>query len=273
LLTNDNRFFDIASIVRSSFLLIHFNPYTMGDGHFDLLNDLFFLHPLPREYRFSAGTRDLLVTILCQALDVPRDCTRDLRANEKHRLVPFTNHRTIQVYCYHTADEWDILHEFLTIHNQWDAYHRDNLFADQRYEQATERVFWRSRPLLAWEGIFPDGFDMEALSPRDANARMRGKQQAQQKTKNPIAKLTGKEKDHPPPPPAEVYEPKSSDRPNGATYQTGKLLGKGGFAICYEGQLAGTRRKYALKIVKSSMAQKKMEQKVVARPPKLPNTL
>lgn len=105
---------------------------------------------------------------------------------------------------------------------------------------------------------------MEALSPRDANAQVRAKQPAQQKAKGPVAKLAGKEKDHPPPPPAEVLEPPSSDRPNGAIYQTGRCLGKGGFAICYEGQLAGTKRRYALKIVKSHMPQKKMEQKVLA---------
>lgn len=103
---------------------------------------------------------------------------------------------------------------------------------------------------------------MEALSPRDANAHIRIKQQSQQKVKPPVAKLTGKEKDHPPPPPPEVQEPPSSDRPNGAIYETGKCLGQGGFAICYEGQLVGTKRRYALKIVKSHMPQKKMEQKV-----------
>ncbi|KAH8603056.1 hypothetical protein B0O99DRAFT_604958 [Bisporella sp. PMI_857] len=105
---------------------------------------------------------------------------------------------------------------------------------------------------------------MEALSPRDANAHIKVKQpsskQLTSKTKPP-AKLSQKEKDHPPPPPPEVIEPPSSDRGDGAVYQTGNCLGKGGFAICYEGQLAGTRQKYALKIVKSHMPQKKMEQK------------
>jgi hypothetical protein len=110
---------------------------------------------------------------------------------------------------------------------------------------------------------------MEALSARDANADLRTKQtfaNSKPATKpivvtKPVAKLNGKEKDHPPPPPQEVLEPPSSDRKDGAIYQTGKCLGKGGFAICYEGQLAGTRKKYALKIVKSHMPQKKMEQK------------
>lgn len=101
---------------------------------------------------------------------------------------------------------------------------------------------------------------MEALSPRDVNTQIRVKASAP-KQKVPPAKLSQKEKDHPPPPPEEVREPPSSDRKNGAIYKTGCLLGKGGFAICYEGQLAGTKRKYALKIVKSYMPQKKMEQK------------
>lgn len=109
---------------------------------------------------------------------------------------------------------------------------------------------------------------MEALAPRDANAvaYSRGKQTGQKAktlTKSaPPAKLSSKEKDHPAPPPDDVLEPASSDRKNGAVYHMGRLLGKGGFAICYEGRLAGTRQKYALKIVKSYMPQKKMEQKV-----------
>jgi len=102
---------------------------------------------------------------------------------------------------------------------------------------------------------------MEALSPRDANAHIRVKQTAP-KAKAPTAKLMQKEKDHPLPPPAEVREPLSSDRKTGAIYHTGRCLGKGGFAICYEGRLAGTKQTYALKIVKSHMPLKKMEQKV-----------
>lgn len=102
---------------------------------------------------------------------------------------------------------------------------------------------------------------MDALSPRDANAHIRVKSAAPKQKAAP-AKLPSKEKDHPPPPPPEVKEPPSLDRPNGAVYKTGRCLGKGGFAICYEGQLSGTKQRYALKIVKSYMPQKKMEQKV-----------
>lgn len=104
--------------------------------------------------------------------------------------------------------------------------------------------------------------DMDALSPRDANAQRLPKVSEVKTTKNVVAQLkAAKDKEHPPPPPPEVLEPASSGRPDGAVYQVGKLLGKGGFAICYSGQLQTTRQKYALKIVKRHMPPK-MEQKV-----------
>ena len=109
---------------------------------------------------------------------------------------------------------------------------------------------------------------MEALSSRDANAQK--VKPPTVKAKDAPTKQAQKEKDHPPPPPPEVREPPCPDRKNGATYNTGRLLGKGGFAICYEGQLAGTKQIYALKIVKSQMSLKKMEQKVLI-PPTIPS--
>jgi len=104
------------------------------------------------------------------------------------------------------------------------------------------------------------GVDVEALSPRDVNARPRA---TELKTKVAAQLKANKEKEHPPPPPSNVTEPPSADRRDGAVYQVGKLLGKGGFAICHEAVLAGTRKRYALKIVKRKMAAK-MEQKVPA---------
>ncbi|KAL6920108.1 hypothetical protein ACHAPO_001029 [Fusarium lateritium] len=80
------------------------------------------------------------------------------------------------------------------------------------------------------------------------------------KTKTAAQLKAVKEKEHPPPPPTEVPEPPSADRPDGATYQVGKILGKGGFAVCYSGQLLPTKQRFALKIVKSHMPPK-MEQK------------
>ncbi|ENH60595.1 Cell cycle serine/threonine-protein kinase CDC5/MSD2 [Fusarium oxysporum f. sp. cubense race 1] len=103
------------------------------------------------------------------------------------------------------------------------------------------------------------GVDLEALSPRDANAQ-RVPKVTDIKTKTAAQLKAAKEKEHPPPPPTEVPEPPSTDRPDGATYQVGKLLGKGGFAVCYSGQLLPTKQRFALKIVKSHMPPK-MEQK------------
>lgn len=108
------------------------------------------------------------------------------------------------------------------------------------------------------------GIDMEALSPRDANVRRPPASEFKVAVTNKAtaALKPNKEKDqHPVPPPPNVTEPPSTDRREGAVYQVGKLLGKGGFAICYEGKLAGTSKRYALKIVKSKMPLK-MEQKV-----------
>lgn len=104
------------------------------------------------------------------------------------------------------------------------------------------------------------GVDLEALSPRDANAQ-RAPKAMEIKTKTAAQMRATKEKEHPPPPPPEVYEPPCADRPEGATYQVGKLLGKGGFAVCYTGQLLPAKHRFALKVVKSIMPAK-MEQKV-----------
>lgn len=103
--------------------------------------------------------------------------------------------------------------------------------------------------------------EAEALSPRDANAQRMPKASELKSKAAAAAQAKPKNKEHPPPPPTQVPEPSSIDRPEGAVYNVGKLLGKGGFAICYEGQHQPTKQKYALKIVKSHMAPK-MESKV-----------
>ncbi|KAI1764758.1 kinase-like protein [Hypoxylon sp. FL1150] len=106
--------------------------------------------------------------------------------------------------------------------------------------------------------------EADALSPRDANVQLPHRVVDVAKVKmNPASKPVQKEKELPPQPPSVVYEPPSFDRKDGAAYQVGKMLGKGGFAVCYEGYLStksGNKRKYALKIVRSKMPTK-MEQK------------
>ncbi|KAI0409463.1 hypothetical protein F4802DRAFT_544094 [Xylaria palmicola] len=112
------------------------------------------------------------------------------------------------------------------------------------------------RLLAAKQGAYTD-----ALSPRDVNAQLPSRGVDAAKPRAAVAsKAPPKEREPPLQPPAQVYEPPSTDRRDGALYQIGKMLGKGGFATCYEGQLPGHRKKYALKIVKSKMPTK-MEQK------------
>lgn len=226
--------------------------------------DLTHVGAVAREAWFSEDVLECYARILCQALEVPRDCNRDL-SHARHDLRIFTNPRALQVYCCHSALEKLAFNNLVKDHFWFNYYRRDNAVNGQNYEEYTREAYYEAKKSLVWECILPDGIDMEALSPRDANAHLRAKQAAA-KLKPPVPKISQKEKDHPPPPPAEVREPPCSDRRNGAIYRTGKCLGKGGFAICYEGQLASTKQLYALKMVKSHMPMKKMEQKVVSAP-------
>lgn len=106
---------------------------------------------------------------------------------------------------------------------------------------------------------------MEALSPRSTNQIMKPKVTMERKLldKNAAAaraapKPPAMKDHHAQPPPAIVTEPDEvAER-----YSTGAFLGKGGFAICYEGRLMRNGRVFAMKVVKSEMKQKKMEEKV-----------
>lgn len=119
-----------------------------------------------------------------------------------------------------------------------------------------------------------NGDDMDALSPRSTNVMVRSTptmaintksdtQQHKTVTKSAAPNQVSKPKDHAPPPPAIVHEPPSNG-PNESKicYKTGKLLGKGGFAVCYEGTILPSKTVYALKVVKSVMSVKRMEDKV-----------
>lgn len=223
---------------------------------------------------------ELVGSILCQAISIPRDCTRPLLDLEKHHLFFFTNQRVIQIYCAHNINEKLQLDSLYLADLEYKEGKDDGLLSeDETYEAITGDAFATVKPYLAWECLYPEGIDMAALSPLDINANLRSRPATQkEKTKGWAAKVTqrekehsppssgakvsSREKDHPPPPPAEVREPPSFDRKNGAVYKTRELLGKGGFAICHVGVLAGTRQKYALKIVKSVMQEKRMYQKV-----------
>ncbi|KAL3478941.1 hypothetical protein BJX99DRAFT_93640 [Aspergillus californicus] len=104
---------------------------------------------------------------------------------------------------------------------------------------------------------------MDALSPRSTNQVIKPKASMEGKVlhKNAVAanaaQKTASAKNHAPPPPALVSEPGD----DGERYTTGAFLGKGGFAICYEGTLLRNGRVFAMKVVKSEMEQKKMQEK------------
>ena len=82
-----------------------------------------------------------------------------------------------------------------------------------------------------------------------------------------LARKAAKEKEYAPPPPEWVVQPPMLGGVSSEKFKVGKPLGKGGFAICYEGELKSKRKSssksvFALKIVRAKMSQKKMEDKV-----------
>lgn len=104
---------------------------------------------------------------------------------------------------------------------------------------------------------------MEALSPRTTNQMIKPKAPMDRKMGDkhaiaPAPKSSSASKNHADPPPSIVTEPEE----DAERYSIGGFLGKGGFAVCYEGTLARNGRVFAMKVVKSQMPQKKMEEKV-----------
>ena len=104
---------------------------------------------------------------------------------------------------------------------------------------------------------------MEALSPRSTNQVIKPKPMERKVLDRnaaaaAAAQKAASSKNHAPPPPSLVAEPEE----DGERYSTGAFLGKGGFAICYEGTLLRNNRVFAMKVVRSEMAQKKMQEKV-----------
>ena len=108
---------------------------------------------------------------------------------------------------------------------------------------------------------------MEPLSPRAANIQIKPKAAGKQTIKPVEAKKATHIKEHAPKPPPVVVQPPVDEMSLSEDYKTGDHLGKGGFAVCYEGELQCRRpsmkdRIYALKIVPAKMNHKKMEDKV-----------
>ncbi|KAM5468275.1 Cell cycle serine/threonine-protein kinase cdc5/MSD2 [Microsporum audouinii] len=100
---------------------------------------------------------------------------------------------------------------------------------------------------------------MEPLSPRSTNIPPKPKVELTKKlsVRSNSAQKSTSNRHHATPPPPQVKEPGAY----GEEYDIGGFLGKGGFAVCYEGKLARNGRVFAMKVVKSEMQQKKMEEK------------
>ena len=118
-------------------------------------------------------------------------------------------------------------------------------------------------------------YKMEALSPRSTNiqakpklTKLKEKELADEEAKRAeVGKKEMKEKEYAPAPPEWVLQPPIVKGGLAEKFRTGKCLGKGGFAICYEGELRNKGKGagktiFALKIVKTYMSLKKMEDKV-----------
>lgn len=110
---------------------------------------------------------------------------------------------------------------------------------------------------------------MEALSPRPANIQIKSQPSKEKAISADAAAQPSerslKDKEHAPPPPEWVIQPPMRAGGLGEKFRSGKYLGKGGFAICHEGTLGV--KKYAMKIVRAKMHQKKTEEKVIAIEP------
>ena len=118
--------------------------------------------------------------------------------------------------------------------------------------------------------------DIEPLSPRSANIQLKVKPSKYQEQKEmsdeeakkaEAARKAAKEKEYAPPPPEWVIQPPLLRGGLAEKFKTGRLLGKGGFAIAYEGELrskksGANKSVFALKIVRAKMSQRKMEEKV-----------
>ena len=103
---------------------------------------------------------------------------------------------------------------------------------------------------------------MEVLSPRSANVPVKARDEMNH------TKRKSKKKQSPstsnPDRIDEHWRPADVVRepgPDGDHYVTGKKLGKGGFAVCFEGRSKKTSELYALKIVKSHVEQQKQLEK------------
>lgn len=100
----------VRDLVRFNDLIIHL-PETR-DLWFE---ELYYVRALRKVSSWESEVLELFGLLLCQGLAVPRDCIRDLSYYESHSLVSFTNACTLQVYCWHSIQERDIIQEYVKL--------------------------------------------------------------------------------------------------------------------------------------------------------------
>ncbi|PQE04029.1 serine threonine kinase protein [Rutstroemia sp. NJR-2017a BVV2] len=105
------------------------------------------------------------------------------------------------VFCAHDDTELQEFQRLIHIDLDLRRSKRTSKIDQEAITKSARSTFESVQKHLIWEESFFDSLDMEALSPRDVNAHIRAKPAAQ-KPAPPPARL-GREKDHPPPPPAE----------------------------------------------------------------------
>lgn len=104
---------------------------------------------------------------------------------------------------------------------------------------------------------------MEVLSPRSANIPSKSRSEMKKPSKEESKPKTLEKPANPDRidekwrPPPTVTEPGKEAE----TYAVGKKLGKGGFAVCFQGNSTKDNKVYALKVVKAKVEQKKMMEK------------
>ena len=111
---------------------------------------------------------------------------------------------------------------------------------------------------------------MEPLSPRHVNIQSKVKIASKNEVQSVDAKKAAAQRDKnlADPPPPLVVQPPVEYGSLSEKYKIGGQLGKGGFAICYEGELQCRKpgkdnKVFAMKVVRAKMNQRKMEDKVL----------
>ena len=116
--------------------------------------ELFFVSALETDRNIEPAVLEGFGRILCQALEVQQDCCRELLFHQCRNFLFFTNHRAIQVYCWHNDSERNILQQLISLDTVLHRARESNYLGGQRYEKVTEKALWRAHPYLAWECIF-----------------------------------------------------------------------------------------------------------------------